>query len=681
MKTKKIVLDFKQQPIVGKGFQYKIYVGDTLLTYENSLDYLDLSYKSGGNNAPFQIGLGSNLSNTIDNTLAFLQSGYEFDGFCGGYGATVSYARVNNTIEVTITCDISDSSPYMGISFFEMISDYDYVSLRTDTPCVFAYLNNQTVSSYASINALPEGFYFLKNNDLNTYVAEMHVPNVFELNLVRGYSYSILDKDTFEILFTFTIYPSVTTYNVFSSVTNNQLIINISGINGYVESNYLFSIDGTTYQSSNVFDGLDIGMYTYYIKDSLGCIKTFTIYNDGSTNSNINTPYTYISESNSIRFANRVVHQNCGNYKNVFNTLSCEENVAIANKYLQLFQTCDTIKTQIKTSYDNVEVYAKDSDGTFTEIIAEKIVNNIQVEDKRDCNYFSYNGKLCVYYTNGNTYNYDTTTVSGTYQLNGTLPDYGVVGTWIETEYGTFQISNVVILDSGYRAIVFDFNITLSDVVVGTIQTIYNRETYNIWEFDTDMSLFTDKTITIGIRFYQTTTDVAFPDVYFLSEKILVKDRHPRSIEVVWSNSKNTDIYFYSGIQMKNRLNFAFINTQLSDGEIQIQRTDSQVIPIDATNYNAVEFVLLALTTGMVRKMKLALKHDNLVIEGIPYVLAESVNTERQGESNFYKLTAKLLEAGDVWNQGTANTQTVISNVELIGLLQGDNDAEYQRIQ
>jgi hypothetical protein len=195
------------------------------------------------------------------------------------------------------------------------------------------------------------------------------------------------------------------------------------------------------------------------------------------------------------------------------------------------------------------------------------------------------------------------------------------------------------------------------------------------------MSLFLDTTITIGVRFSQTEVDVNFPDVFWISEKTSVKTRWERSIEVVWSNSKNTDVYFYSGITMKNRLNHAFINTELSDGDVEIQKTDSQVISIDATNYNALEFEALALTTGMVRKLKLALKHDNLIIENVPYKLAENPETERQGQSNFYRLKAKLLEAGDVWNQGTANTQTIYSNVELIGLLQGDADAEYIRTQ
>ena len=84
MATRKIILDFKQQPIVGTSFQYKIYINGVLLVYPLPLDYLDLNYKSGGNNAPFQIALGADLNATINNTLSFLSSVYLANSSSGG---------------------------------------------------------------------------------------------------------------------------------------------------------------------------------------------------------------------------------------------------------------------------------------------------------------------------------------------------------------------------------------------------------------------------------------------------------------------------------------------------------------------------------------------------------------------------------------------------------------------
>lgn len=670
MVTKKIILDYKQQPIDGNRVDYVIYINGSLLTYAISIHNYFI-YKNGANNPDIYIGIGADLDDTLDKTLSFLNTYKYFDGFVGGYATNLSYARVGNTIEVSINSE----APLSNITVWRTKSTANYIFIQPETPCTQIYLSNNTSSNANTIFGLAYGSYNIRNVQLNTNKA-VTIPNRFDCVFDKGYSYAIEQGGTPLLFFSVTASPNET--NFVFTVTNNNLTIDLVGSNAIVE----YSIDGVTYQSENVFNGISSGVTVLYVKDVYNCIKTYNIVNNGATNGNVTTPYTYISESNSLRFINRVEHQNCGNYKNVFNTLSCEENVSIANKYLQLFQSCDTIKTQLKTSYENVEVYIKDSADSFTEITANKIVNNIGLTDKRDCTYYSYNGKLACYFLSGNTYDYDTTDVNGTYVLNGELPPFGVIGTWVETEdYGILQVSDIILDDNGYRSLVFNLNITLSSVNQSTIQCLYNKESYDIWEFDVDMSVFVDKMFTIGVRFYQTVEDVNFPDVYWLSEKIQVKARHQRSLEIVWGNSKNTDIYFYSGIRMKNRLNFAFINTQLSDGDIEIQKTDSQVIPIDATNYNAVQFSVLALTTGMVRKIKLALKHDYLTIEGVTYVLAESIDTERQGESNFYKLTAKLFEAGDVWNQGTANTQTISSNVELIGLLQGDANSEYIRIQ
>jgi len=671
MATRKIILDFKQQPIVGTSFQYKIYINGVSLVYLNSLNYLNLNYKSGGNNAPFQIGIGVDLNATINNTLAFLSSVYGANSSSGGYLTTLSYARVNDTIEVTI----NSTAPESNITFWEMLSDDDYVFLRPSNPCQAIYLSNGTSVNAEPIFALDSGNYQIKNVQLNQ-ITNVSIPTTFDCLFQKGYTYAIMQGGA-SLLF-FNVTASVTEFNLNLVLTNNTLTIELVASNAILE----YSLDGTTWQSETIFNDVPEGENTLYVRDVYRCVKEFTITNNGDTNGNVTTPYTYISESNSLRFIKRVNHENCGNYKNQFNTLSCEENTQIANKYIQLFQTCDIdIKTQIKTSYQNIEIYAKDSDNNFTEIVAEKVVNNIGISDKRDCTYYTYNGQLAVLFTSGNLYDYNTTDIIGNYELNGLLPDYGVVGTWVETVYGMLQIANIRLADNGQRSLVFNININLTSPIAGTIQTIYNRESYDIWEFSTNMSLFENLTIQIGIRFYQTEADPNFPDVFWISENILVKERHNHSIEIIWSNSKNTDVYFYSGITMKNRINNCFVNTWLGDGDIQIQKTDSQVISIDATNYNAIEFEALALTTGIIRKIVLALKHDNLIIENVPYKLAENPEIERQGESNFYKIKAKLLEAGDVWNQGTANTQVVFSNVELIGLLGLDETDQYQRIQ
>jgi len=670
MATKKIILQFRDQPIVGTAFTYDIYINGVKMSYLNTLNAVNINYKAGGNNTPLEIGLGADMNETIDNTLSFLNSVYQANSAAGGYLTSLSYARVGNSIEVSV----NSTAPENKITFFRISSNDDNLRIIAENPCEFAFITNQTIGqeNIDAIEALIPNFYMIKNNTLNTWVFQV-IPNTIETRLSRGYNYSVYNG-AYQVVATFEIPIGVSEANTVLFFNNNDLFININGSDPSLT--FLYSLDDITYQSESIFEDLAEGEHTVYVLDSLGCKKTFTVTNTGTTNGNDVTPYTDISESNSLRFVRRVERQNCGNYRNQFNTLSCEENVQIPNQFTQLFQSCDIIKTQVKTSYQNVEVGAGN-----TEITANKIVANIGLRDKRDCTYYSFNNQLAVLFTSGNTYDYNTSDISGTYELNGLLPPYGVIGTWVETDYGVLQIADIRLADNGQRSLIFNLAVSIPYPVAGTIQTIYNRESYDIWEFAIDMSLFLNTSFNVGVRFYQTEVDPNFPDIYWKSERIQVKERWSRSTEIIYRNSKNTDIYFFSGIEMKLRLNFCDVNTNLSDGEVEIQKTDSSVISIDATNYNAIEFEANFLTTGMIRKLKLALKHDFLVIENVPYKLAETPETERRGKSNFYNLKAKLLEAGDVWNQGTANTQTIISNVPLIGLLEGDSEAEYLRIQ
>lgn len=677
MAIKKIILDFKNQPEVNDFFKYKIYLNNTILNYGSGLTSINLKYRIAPDSHPYEIGIGTDLDDTINRTLAFLNSAYTFSGSIGGYTLVLTYARIGNKIEVSLNTNANIDL----IGVWQAESTTNVVTIGTDTPCLNSYISNNSLpNKYNTIFLLPNGNYNLVNIDLGISIP-ISIP-YFNTIIERGYSYKITDLSGGYLTPPFYIYKSVEQSNINAYFANNTLTINIFGIQGFDINNYQFSIDGTSYQDLNQFPGLAEGDYTYYIKDSIGCIKSFSISNNGLSNLNNVNPYIFISESNSLRIVESVTHGNCGNYKNVFNTLSCQEETQITNSFIQLFQSCDTnIVTQIKTSYDNIEIVSRDQYNNLVEIEVNKIVNNIGISDKRDCIYYALNGLLAIKFISGNIYNYGTTDIIDTYTLNGDLPEFATIGTFVETDYGTLPIANIFLSDSGERSIVFNVMSSIVDIINSTIQTIYNRDTFNIWEFTINMNDYLDKIFNIGLRFYQNIPSDLFQERYFISEKINVKERHSRSKELKWYNSKNTDIYFYSGIQMKNRLNFVDVNTQISDGNVENQRTDSQVIPIDATNYNSVEFEVNFLSTGMLRKILLALKHDNLIIENIPYVLTDNPEVNRIGKSNFYTLRAKLVEAGDVWNQGTANTQTIYSNVELIGFIQGDSDAEYLRIK
>lgn len=54
----------------------------------------------------------------------------------------------------------------------------------------------------------------------------------------------------------------------------NTIKVQVTG-----DGDYEFSLDGLTYQDSNVFSGLRTGLYTVYVRDKKGCgIKTDSVF-------------------------------------------------------------------------------------------------------------------------------------------------------------------------------------------------------------------------------------------------------------------------------------------------------------------------------------------------------------------------------------------------------------------
>lgn len=99
---KKIILAFSDPIQNGVEFNiyYKIQLNGIDLLYNNGLSTLSLSYNNTGDVVPNEIQQGASLSLTIDKTLNWLNT-----NFANPY---ISYARINDNIEVSINADNSD---------------------------------------------------------------------------------------------------------------------------------------------------------------------------------------------------------------------------------------------------------------------------------------------------------------------------------------------------------------------------------------------------------------------------------------------------------------------------------------------------------------------------------------------------------------------------------------------
>jgi hypothetical protein len=442
--------------------------------------------------------------------------------------------------------------------------------------------------------------------------------------------------------------------------------INVSNVNSDgLELQY--SLDNGSWQTSPVFSGLEVGLYTIYIKDQLGCSisKNFSVTEFG-----IYSPYFYISKSNSIRFANRISWGDSANYKTDENTLSYEVDCEIPYTEIQQFQSADVITTQFKSNYGtNVATILK-TDLSEVDVPVIKMSNNIGIKDKRDA--FKYdlgNGKTGLYFKSGNIYDYTMGLISDTHFLNGSLPEWAVIGNYFKIGSSWFLIEEIL-YDEAKNAdvLVFSNIYTGADVAV-IVSSVFNRFNYEIYEFSIDMVDYIDQYIQVRIN----NTDDNFTEIIHLSEKIWCKVKHENVLEIKYSNSSNTDIFYGTGIENLIRQQYTYFKGK-SDEDSEVHKTDTNSILLNADVYEVDEIVFEPVTKEIWRKIVLALSHENVTINGVGYVKNGNFNTEGPLErSNLYVLTASMIKTGSVYtSQSSGGSDFDGTSVEVPGLISTD---------
>lgn len=405
-----------------------------------------------------------------------------------------------------------------------------------------------------------------------------------------------------------------------------------------------YSLNGTTWQSSNVFTNLTPGVYTFYVKDQLGCqiSKPFEVKEFSNNDITIPIPFVYISKSNPIRYALRDGKQTDDSL------LSYEMNGSPNYCEKQQWLSTDRVPTQFKSNYANNLANIVLSNDTKIPVYPTKMSYNMDIKDKRDARVADIAGdtsKTGVYFTAGNTYNYDTNYVTGTYGLYGGLPEWGQIGNYFKIGAVWYLIENII-YDSVRQAqvLVFTLNYVANPNPI-IVSTIYDRHNYEVYEFDIDFSAYNNTDVQIELL----CTDSNYNDITYLSEKQQIRTELPELLEIRYYNNDNTDIFYNTGFRGLIRLEAQTIKAK-PESESDLHKTDTNVFLLDATEYEVDEFKFQPVTKEISRKLMRILAHENVGINGIGYVLNGTFTLDGLGFSNIYNLTVSMMKTGNIYN-------------------------------
>lgn len=580
---------------------------------------------------------GSAIEVTADNFLEAFNADYNSNGL-------FDLVRLGTVVEITATVpniQFSDTSAPAGIGFV-----VDNTNTVPFTITDVSFLAGDTcesikVSVTTSEQATEMTSPFNSAVGSNPFVFDYDRFLSFELKMKKG-----VLTDSQSVSTPARLYPSGIQVNVVASPAGSVVTI-LAG--GHL-LDFKYSLDGVNYRTSNVFTNVIGGDYTVYVKDQFDCVtqKDFRVDSFG-----INAPYFYLPTANSIRYAKRVTWGDCSNYKNDENTLSCEVDTPLAYTEIQLFQSCDKIITQFKSNYQthSIEI-KKPNELASTPIPLFKKTNNMRRTDRRDAIMFDMSGgNTGVLFESGNIYDYDTGVVTGDYTLNGALPIWGKVGNFIDINGSWFPIINTIYIDERNAEVLvigtgsFSQNTNDIPVVVGSFYNVHN---YEVYEFEIDMFDYLNQDIQVSIR----AIDDHFPEIRYLSEMINVRVRHKNTVEVLYWDDENTDVFFSTGIQNKMRIMLEKSYGQPA-GSIDSYDTDTDTILLNADIRQSKVFIFSPMTESMMYKLDEALSHRFVTIDGVPYGDKEIEVSESLGESNLYEVTVTMKKAKTVYRGGS----------------------------
>lgn len=620
--------------------------GDILLDLMNTKTYLENNY---------------NATNRYIITVDYLLNEIKIEDNIGGS----TFSDVFNNTSGRVTTTLNNSPVYTPVGISNIVA-----SENSTNPCALVDLVITTNKQVTEIT----------NPVIQPVITNPFTVTGISRDSVNAILVSVNDGTSSDADSVFIPLLNPSLFNIEISLNPTGGNINVVRQGQGVDFDLTYSLDNVTFFSSSSFSNLAVGNYTVYIKDSIGC-STSIPFEITAFTPNVYTrlPYFKVSEQNSLITRKREVYNNTTIFKNPLNTLSYEEGSLKNNRsFKQVYQKTDGIITQqYRSNYNTVEVKLIDCDKNETILTPIKKSNNFNITDVRDVTIISvdYNGNafVGVQYGSGNTYDPNTLSVNGSYNLGTEAPDFMNEGDYIQIEgAGWFKVTDVLYYSNKktlvLSALVSSFPITVTgQTLKGT--SIYNALDYELYEFSFDCnSLNGDYYITYKA------TDSEFSEINEITEYFNVSEKQDKTYLLSYFNSENNETNYSTGIINKIRVPYINDLTYIPNDTQEIYLTDTNAVNIESTYRDFYALDIYPCPMGFVRKIGLALSNDRLFLNGFSLLKNSELETERLGVSNLYSLRAQFVRSDYAFVNITDDGSIVLPSGEILGV--DDNTEE-----
>lgn len=389
-------------------------------------------------------------------------------------------------------------------------------------------------------------------------------------------------------------------------------------------NNYEFDF-GTGYQTLNYHHYDTEGTKSILVKDAYGCVRTIQIEAVAPPviDPTVIDFTSYVSKANSLRFVKREGEfDRTTIYQTDENTFDSEVPfLDLRYCHTQRVKTHQDLRLQFQSSGETHVADLFDKDGVLQETLTiNQVQSNIGFTDSR--NYFRYDDEVYSYI----------------YFSDGQLPYFYQIGATVTVNGEDRQILDLVYSDD---LDVYALKLVKLTVATGgSIDYIYNKELYDIYEIELPLALRQAGEYYIILTISKT----GETDIVYQTHPFEVADDFEQTVDITYYNQSNSDIYYQSGI--KNYVTFGI--------EYRKPIADSQfnVVKGDATNFLRSSFLtekfeikFEPLTLEMMRKVEISLGHEMLIIDSTGYS-CEGIEIETLDDNtNLYVITATVYKS------------------------------------